>query len=341
MAKRLPVGKLPADLLGRLLGKIELSDKSIVIGPGIGRDVAVMRSGKKLLVAKTDPVTLAADLIGWYAVNVNANDIATMGVRPRWFLATVLLPEKCTDRMAEAIFDQIHDACRSLGISLVGGHAEISYGLVRPIVVGCMLAEEADVPVITSAGAKVGDDIVLTKGIAIEGTALLAREAGAKLRDAGVRKKVIASAAEFLFKPGISVLKEALIARASAEVHAMHDPTEGGLATGLYEIAEAAQVGVLIEEDMVPVVPESREICDAISLNPLGLLASGSLIITLPPQDTLGLLSALSKESISAAVIGRVVPVEEGVKIRSRDRVRNMPKFKRDELARFLEGVEE
>jgi len=339
--KRLPVGKLPADLLGRLLGKIELNDKSVVVGPGIGKDVAVMRLGKRLLVAKTDPVTLAADLIGWYAVNVNANDIATMGVRPRWFLATVLLPEKCTDRMAEDIFDQIHDACRSLGISLVGGHAEISYGLARPFVVGCMLAEEEDVPAITSAGAKVGDDIVLTKGIAIEGMALLAREAKAKLRNAGISKKVIDSAAGSLFKPGISVLKEALIARATTEVHAMHDPTEGGLATGLYEIAEAAQVGVLIEAGRIPVIAESRAICDAIGLNPLGLLASGSLIITLPRNDTPQLLSALNKEGISATVIGRVVKAEEGVKIRSGGRIKNLPKFKRDELVRFLESVEE
>ena len=173
----LPVGKLPSTLLKRFIDKIRIEDERVVLGPAIGEDVAVINFNNKLLVAKTDPVTFATDLIGWYAVNVNANDIATMGVRPRWFLATILLPEQGTDQEAERIFDQILSACSSLGITLVGGHTEITYGLTRPIVVGCMLAEAENQPIITTSGAKPGDDIVITKVIAIEGTAVLAREA--------------------------------------------------------------------------------------------------------------------------------------------------------------------
>jgi len=337
--KTLPVGKLPGALLGEFLSRVR-QDDSVVLGPAIGEDVAVVRMGKKLLVAKTDPVTLATDHIGWYAVNVNANDIATLGVRPRWFLASVLLPEKSTEKDARNILDQILQACESLDITLVGGHTEITYGLTRPIVFGCMLAEENDRPIITTSGARAGDDIVLTKGIAIEGTALLTREVGPLLVERKLSRALVKRAADFLFTPGISVLKEALIARASADVHSMHDPTEGGLATGLLEVSIAAKVGLLIEPDKIPILPETKAVCGALGLDPMGLLASGSLIITLPPSDTPKLLSALKEAGVDAAVIGKVVAAKEGVKVRTVKGVAELPQFPRDELARFLENLE-
>ena len=334
----LPVGKLPGTLLKKLLDKINIKDEQVILGPSIGEDVAVIRLGGKLLVAKTDPVTFATDLIGWYAVNVNANDIATMGVPPRWFLATVLLPEQCTGKEAEEIFDQILSACNSLGITLVGGHTEISYGFKRPVIVGCMLAEAEDRPLITTAGAKPGDDIVITKGIAIEGTALIAREAGQKLLSPVLDKGLLKRATNYLFSPGISVLKEALIASSTAKVNSMHDPTEGGLATGLREIAQAAQVGILVEETKIPVLAECRAICDKLALNHLGLLASGAMIITLPSFETPGLLEALHEDKIEATLIGKVVGPEEGIKIRSARGTQELPQFERDELARFLDS---
>jgi hydrogenase maturation factor len=337
--KTLPVGKLPGALLGEFLSRIR-QDDSVVLGPAIGEDVALIRMGKKLLVAKTDPVTLATDHIGWYAVNVNANDIATLGVRPRWFLASVLLPEKSTEKDARNILDQILQACESLGITLVGGHTEITYGLTRPIVFGCMLAEEDDRPIITTSGARVSDDIVLTRGIAIEGTALLAREVGPLLVERKLSQALVKRTADLLFTPGISVLKEALIARASADVHSMHDPTEGGLATGLLEVSIAAKVGLLIEPDKIPVLPETSAVCGALGLDPMGLLASGSLIITLPPSDTPKLLSALKEAGVDAAVIGKVVAAKEGVKVRTAKGKAELPRFPRDELARFLENLE-
>lgn len=334
----LPVGKLPNSLLQKLLDKIHIEDEQVVLGPAIGEDAAVIRLGNKLLVAKTDPVTFATDLIGWYAVNVNANDIATMGVRPRWFLATALLPERSTATEVEEIFDQILSACNSLGITLVGGHTEISHGFTRPVIVGCMLAEAEDQPLITTAGAKPGDDIVITKGIAIEGTALIAREAGRKLLSPLLDKDLLRRAADYLFSPGIGVVKEALIASATVKVNSMHDPTEGGLATGLREIAQAAQVGIIVEEDKIPVLAECRAICDKLALNPLGLLASGALIITLPSSETPKVLQELRESKIDATLIGKVVAAEEGVKIRTGRGVKELPQFERDELARFLDS---
>ena len=332
----LPIGKLPSKLLGKFIDKIKIEDERVILGPSIGEDVSVISFGNRLLVAKTDPVTFATDLIGWYAVNVNANDIATMGVKPCWFLASVLLPEQCTATEAEMIFDQVLSACRSLDITLVGGHTEITCDLKRPIIVGCMLAEIKDQSLITTSGAKLGDDIVITKGIAIEGTAILAREAKPSLLVSGLSENIIQQAAGYLSSPGISVVDEALIACSNAKVSSLHDPTEGGLSSGLWEIAKAAQVGLWVEENKIPILSECKTICDRLALNPLGLLASGSLIITLPASETSKLLTALEEANINAKVIGKVVIPEQGIKMHTVSGMKEMPQFHRDELARFL-----
>ena len=334
----LNVGKLPAGLLGNFLDKIKIEDEQVILGPRIGEDAAVIKCGHKLLVAKTDPVTFATDFIGWYVVHVNANDIATMGVNPRWFLATILLPGHSTHQEAEKIFDQILSACNSLGVTLVGGHTEITYDFNRPVVVGCMLGEAEEGSVITTSGAMLGDDVVLTKGIAIEGTAVLAQEAEKTLVSAGLNGSLVRRAANYLFSPGISVVKEALAACSMVTVHSMHDPTEGGLATGLLEIATAAQAGILVEGENIPVLAECKTICDKFGIDPLGLLASGALVITLPCSETSKLLERLRKIGINANVIGKIVEAKKGLKIHTIAETRDLPQFKRDELAEFFDN---
>ncbi|MFQ5879926.1 MAG: AIR synthase related protein, partial [Dehalococcoidia bacterium] len=228
------VGKLLAQLLARLLAQVTTRDPRVVVGPKLGEDAAVIDVGDKYLVAKTDPITFATDHIGWYAVHVNANDIAVMGARPAWFLATILLPQSVPQLTAEAIFQQILSACEQLDVELVGGHTEVTYGLSRPMVVGAMLGEVAKDRLVQSSGAQPGDRLLLTKGIAIEGTAILARELSEPLRQRGVAPDLIQSAQRLIFEPGISVVPEALLAAAGGRVHAMHDPTEGGLATAVH-----------------------------------------------------------------------------------------------------------
>lgn len=335
---RLPTGKLPLTLLRKLVDKVRIEDEQVVLGPSIGEDVAVIRLDKKLLVATTDPITMATDLVGWYAVQVNANDIATSGVKPRWFMATILLAEESTHEETEGICNQILQACDSLGISFIGGHTEITHGLKRPIVIGCMLAETEDHPIITTSGAKIGDDIVLTKGIAIEGTAILAREIGHSILSSALNKDLLQRATNYLFFPGISVVKEATISASMVDVNCMHDLTEGGLSTGIYELATAAQVGIFIEERRIPILTESKTICERLAINPLGLLASGSLIITLPCSETSKLLEALYGSGINANIIGKVVEKEHGIKMCTPRGVQDLPRFERDELARFLDN---
>ena len=332
----LQAGKLPHRLLAELLGELDITDPRVVLGPKIGEDAALIDVGDRYLVAKTDPVTFAADNLGEYLVQVNANDIAVMGATPRWLMVTLLLPEGSRAEAARAVFDQLRRACAALGVSLIGGHTEITPGIERPLAVGAMLGEAAKEDAVFTSGARAGDAVVLTKGYAIEGTAILARESADALRAAGLDDDTIERAARLLFEPGISVVRDAAVARAAARVHAMHDPTEGGLATALRETCEAAQVGVVVDGAALPLLPECEAVCAALSLDPLGLIASGALLAAVAPGEAAPLVTALEREGVPARVIGRFTDRAEGLRLRTPEGERDLPAFDRDELARFL-----
>lgn len=330
------VGKFPSAMLERLLSKVTSTDPRVLVGPKIGEDAAVIDMGNRLLVAKSDPVTFATDSIGWYAVQLNANDVACTGGVPKWFLATLLIPPQFSEDDAEQVFEQIVDACLTLDIALIGGHSEVTYGIDRPIILGSMLGEVERDKLIHTGGAQEGDSIVLTKGIAIEGTALLARDCTDSLRQAGVSPETVDRCATLLTNPGISVLKDAQLACAEAEVHSMHDPTEGGLATGLREVAKASGLGLAVEEGSIPVLPECQTICRALGLDPLGLLASGALLITLPASDVPKLILTLETQGIAGWEIGQMLAQEEGLIMIGHEGEVPLPEFPRDELARHF-----
>lgn len=336
MQEPYPLGKLPSEYLARLFDRYVPSDERVILGPGVGHDAAVISFPDRYLVAKSDPITFATEDIGWYAVHVNANDIACTGATPRWFLATLLLPQSGTDEaLVDEIFEQIADTCEQLNIALVGGHTEITHGLDRPIVAGFMLGEVAADALIRPDGARPGDILLLTKGIAVEGTAIIAREREGQL--VGVDGALIQRSQQYLYRPGISVVRDAIIATAAGEVHAMHDPTEGGLATGLWELAEAAKVGLVVDEAAIPILPETRVLCEALELDPLGLIASGALLLAVAPDHAHSIVAALEAECISAASIGRVVEGEKGVTLHSQGHTLRLPRFDRDELTRLFE----
>jgi hydrogenase maturation factor len=332
-----PIGKLPTEDLAKLLDKYPSDDPRLVVGGSIGEDAAVIDMGDRYLVAKTDPITFATDEIGWYAVNVNANDIACTGATPRWFLATLLLPEnQTTPNLVEQIFGQIHAACVDLGISLAGGHTEITYGLDRPLVIGQMLGEVDPDRMVTTGGAQMGDDLILTKGIAIEATTIIATEMRAQLQGR-FSKADLDDYANFLRSPGISVVKDAAIATAVGGVHALHDPTEGGVATGLHELAQAAKVGLEIVEDQLPYLPESVALCQHFGLDPIGVIASGALLMATDPHSTDQIVDQLHKAGINAQVIGRVQSPAKGCLLLGQDGPRPLPTFARDEITRLFE----
>ena len=333
----LPAGKLPNDLLAQLLSRYRTPQERIVLGPGVGRDAAVIEMGDRYLVAKTDPITFASDEIGWYLVNVNANDIATTGAVPRWLLCSALFPEgKTALDDVERVFRQLCEACLPLGITLCGGHTEISSSVKQTVLVGQMLGELQPEALVTPEGLREGDAILLTKGIAIEGTALIARELGWQLEGL-LPPDVLERATGFLRDPGISVVGDARIAASAARLHAMHDPTEGGLATALYELAEASGLALEIDASKVRVLPETELLCRHYGLDPWGTIASGALLIGCASRDAPAVAEALERHGIWAAVIGRAW---RGRGVWSRDEAgerQALPSFRRDEVARLFE----
>jgi len=334
--ERFRIGKLPIKYLDSLLSRISIKDKRVVVGPGIGRDAAVIDFGDRYLVAKTDPITLTSSKIGWWGVHINANDVACLGATPRWFLATILLPEGKTDQLlVEGIFSEIMLACEELEVSLCGGHTEVTQKLEQPIVVGQMLGEVAKERLVDSTKAQAGDEVILVKGIAIEGTSIIAREKTEELRGK-FSEEFINRCRRFLMEPGISIVKEALLANSLVRIKGMHDPTEGGLWTGLYELAVATGKGMHIEADAIAVYPETELLCQAFGLNPLGLIASGALLIVAASQDTSRLMAGLGKKGINSVKIGHLMPQRDGVRIQREGKLEEIAPLSQDEIARLL-----
>jgi hydrogenase expression/formation protein HypE len=334
----LPMGKLDVHILRRLLRQYAIADERVLLGPGVGEDAAAIDLGHKVLIVATDPITFAADEIGYYSVMVNANDVASTGAEPRWYTVTILLPEKdATEGLVDEIFGQIYRACQTLDISIIGGHTEITHGLDRPILVGQMMGEVQKEALITTAGAEPGDLVLLSKGICIEGTSVIAREMEARLSSLGVSRDLVERAQGFLFDPGIGVVQEARLACQTGGVHAMHDPTEGGLANGLHELAMAAGVAVEVEIDRIPVYEESQVLCEAFELNPLGVIASGALLISASPPDAEEILDRADGQGVTMSRIGRVTGRgKPSVTMITPEGAAPLPYFDRDETLRIL-----
>jgi hydrogenase expression/formation protein HypE len=334
----LPPGKLPAALLAALLAQDVPTDPRVLIGPRVGEDAAVIDMGDRFLIATSDPITFATDAIGHYAVTVNANDIAVMGGTPRWFLATLLLPEtRTTAALVQDIFTQVRQACHALGIVLVGGHTEITVGLERPILSGHMLGEVRREHLVTSAGVQVGDAILLTKGFPVEGVSIMARECAAQLASQGHAPSDIARWQQFLFQPGISVVKEAQVLQQAVEVHAMHDPTEGGVATGLWELAQASGVGLHMHGDQLPILPEGALLCKTFGLDPLGTIASGALLAAVPAAQAEPAIRACTEAGIACYRIGTAVADASTLVLQTGTQTRPLPTFTRDEILRLFQ----
>jgi hydrogenase maturation factor len=336
--KLIPAGKLPPRLLEKLLRSCAVPASSgVVLGPRYGEDAAVIETRGKYLVAKTDPITFTADHIGWYAVNINANDLATMGAQPRWFLATFLFPEgRTTEAQVEKVFGEMQKACRSLGITLAGGHTEITLGLRSPIVVGQMLGEVEPGKLIRKESQRQGDLVILTKGVAIEGTTILAYEKAGLLRGK-IPASQLRKAQRLLQEPGISVVRDAQVAIEHGEVHAMHDPTEGGVLTGLVEMARAGRVGLRVWKEKIPVLAETRRLAQVLNFDPLSLLASGALLIAAEHSSAPRIINALRRRRIAARIIGEVRPAKDGISVVEHGRAHAIKVPERDEIARLLE----
>lgn len=334
MLTPLPAGKLPPWLLRKVLPKGG-SDPDVLVGPGIGRDAAAIAIGDRVIVAKNDPITFAAQGAADHLVDVNANDIACMGATPRWLLVTGLLPHGVTPADVLRDFNDLREACRRRSVELVGGHTEILEGLDHPILIGMMLGEATPQDLVRPGQAQPGDALLLTKGIAIEGTALLARDRAGWLTPR-IGAPTVAAAARMLHDPGISVVRDAAIAREAGGVTALHDPTEGGLANAIREIAAASNLGVAIDRDAIPLFAETREIAGTLGLDPLGMLASGALLIAAEAAAAPFITRDLGRAGIAATVIGHLSDDPASLTMRQGDDLLPLPEFAVDEVARAL-----
>jgi hydrogenase maturation factor len=302
----LPVGKLPAGLLAEVVASAPINDPDIILGPGPGLDCAVIDVGDDLLVLKSDPITFTTDEIGYYLVQVNANDIATTGAEPRWLLITLLLPENMTTpESVRQLTGEIFDACSKLNVSVIGGHTEVTLGIDRPIAVASMLGVVTRDRLVLPTGACPGDRILVTKGVPIEATAILAREYSESLVGAFSISDV-KKAQGYLMDPGISVVRDSKIAMEAGTVSAMHDPTEGGIKNALWELADACRHTLVIDSTRIPILPLAGRICEHFKVDPLSAISSGALLITSPPGESIKISKSLINAGISCSDIGFV-----------------------------------
>jgi len=305
------IGKIDeSDFRDLIMGKFGRRDPTVLVPPRTGVDAAVIDlGGGRVLVVAEDPIftmpRLSLETFGRFTVHIGASDVAVMGVKPRYMTYSLLLPPETVREDVGRIVNAIHAAARDLGIAIVGGHTGFYPGFTSPTIGGITvfgLARRTDV--VTPAGARPGDEVVLTKGPAIETAALLAALREEELL--GTYPAALVAKAKALTR-SITVVADALAAAASGGVTAMHDATEGGVAGGLFEIAAASGVGMEIDERLFVYPDEVRMVCEAFGIDPVKAIAEGSLLATVRPGKSAGLLARLRRKRIAASVVGRVV----------------------------------
>lgn len=323
----LKIGKVPENVLKRsIIKQIKTKRSEILVGAGVGEDCAIIELGPdEVFVTSTDPITGTTHDIGALSINVTANDIASSGAEVIGVMLSVLLPEGTCEEELKDMMQQVEAACAKLNIQTVGGHTEITKAVNQPIITVTGFGKVNKSRIITTSGAKVGDDVVVTKWIALEGTSIIAKEKEEMLKER-FAPSFIDSAKSF--SNYLSVIPEAAVA-ARLGATAMHDVTEGGIFGALWEVGQASKVGLSIDLKSIPIKQETIEICEVFGLNPYELISSGSMLITIP--NGYDLVRELKNSGISAAVIGKVTEGNDRVLI-NEDEKRFLEPPKSDEL---------
>ncbi|MEJ5293390.1 MAG: AIR synthase family protein [Candidatus Methanosuratincola sp.] len=325
------IGKIPNSVLKRIvLSQLGVSDPDVLAGPGIGEDAAVIRHGGGKLAFKSDPITGSVEEVGVLAVYVNANDIASRGAVPRWFLGCILLPPGSNEFDLEKICKQIDSAAKELGIAVVGGHTEVTDGTTRPIVVGSMIGVTKNSRFITTGGSSPGDAVYMTKSAGIEGTVILSSDP----RIAETFGDDFVKRCKSLL-PKVNVVSECMLLADQEAVTSIHDVTEGGILGCAWEIAEASSSGILIDLSSVRVLDETRALCAELDLDPFRLMGSGSVLFTVRAGGEALVEKALSDGGIPHSRIGIIRGMGEGRQFRDLDgRLFSLPPPGSDELWR-------
>lgn len=295
----LALGKLPPEILSKyLLRMTGAPSAGLVVPPSIGVDFGVIKLGKGFLVVSSDPVTGVKERIGWYAVNVSANDVATSGNRPKFLQSIILLPEDASVSAVARISRQMHVTASKLGITIVGGHTEVTPGLTRPIVATTAFAFARSY--VTAADARDGDTIMLTKSAGVEGTAIC----GSNEALMGKADPAVMGRAK-RFSRKLSVVDEAVAAYRTGKVRAMHDCTEGGVLGSVFEMSFASDIGFELLGEKIPVASETAYVCSRLGLDPLKLISSGTLLLAVRPGAESEVMDAVRAAGSTARAIGR------------------------------------
>lgn len=325
------IGKVPTEVLEEVIFKnIYHRRDEVLVRPSIGEDCAVIDFGDKVCVMSTDPITGAVKDIGSLSIHISCNDVASNGVEPVGVMMTILAPVGTTKEELDYVMREANKAATSINVEIIGGHSEITDAVNRMIISTTAIGIQRKSSIITSKGAQVGDAIIMTKHAGLEGTAILATDLEESLKDK-VSQAIIDAAKGFIGK--ISVVKEGVLA-GKVGVNSMHDATEGGLYGALWELAEASGVGIKVVEDKIPIRPETLEICNALSINPLRLISSGVMVIAAPQHKKQLLLEELKKQEIEATEIGEIIERDRMVIRGSEEQVLEAPEV--DELYKII-----
>ncbi|SDC54985.1 Hydrogenase maturation factor [Candidatus Frackibacter sp. WG11] len=323
-------GKIDINNLKELvLKQISANNKDVLVRPKIGEDSTVIDFGEFVAVMSTDPITGVQEGMGSLAVNVACNDIAANGAKPIGIQEVLLVPPETTEEEVIAIIKDINQAAQDLGIDILGGHTEVTDIVSKPLVSCTAIGKTKKDSYITSSGAKVGDDIVVTKWAGLEGTAILATDYCQKLLNLGVDAELL-QAGQALIED-LSVIPEGLIG-AELKVNAMHDVTEGGLYGALYELTEAAEVGFEVEEEKIPLHPATKAIAKVLEIIPYQLIGSGMMLLT--TEQGKELVEELKQNNIEATIIGKIT--SEGRVIINTGEKARLTAAPQDELWKFL-----
>jgi len=328
----LKVGKLSGEMLERMvLSTIQFLRKDVLVHAGLGEDCAVIDFGDEVCLVTSDPITGAAEGVGELAVHVACNDIAANGGTPVGVQVVLLLPEHTKEEHIHQIMEDIQTTAASLDVEVLGGHTEITSRVGDPVVSITAIGRAPKDRYVTSKGARPGDDIIITKGLGIEATAILARDFGHMLPFSVTDEQILTMTKQ------LSVVPEGLLA-AEHGVHAMHDITEGGLLGAIREVCQTAQVGAEIREVDAAVSELTKSICAHFGLDPLSLLSSGSMLIVAPRGQEL--IDKLSEIDVPAFLVGKIVDGRHPVLIRETGERQSITEHVEDELWKFFRRID-
>jgi hydrogenase maturation factor len=326
-------GKIPPELLKECLRKLEVTSEDILVGPKYGVDGAIVKIKSPVIAFTSDPITFISKDSVYYLMACNINDLISLGAKPLYLGVNLLFHEGVSEEGVLNTFEKLGFYSKKFNIPVITGHTEVTPGLKSTVLSGFMVGQV--IREVSPEKVKVGDAIVQIKGVAIEGTSIISREKQEELvRVFG--EPFVKRCQEFLYNPGICLFDVGLKLIENYEIHNLHDPTEGGMITALYESILASGLGAIIDGDRIIIYDETKAISTYYRIDPLGLIASGSLIAFTGKREAERLCGDLQKEGIPAEIIGEIKEKNAGILVKRGGALMELVPYERDQILEVL-----